>query len=417
MTNLTARRLAGVAAVIIPAAAVMALFIALGLLEPVPAVIIGMTVLAASIWVSFRLTPRSPHEFVPPEDSIDTLVAATILDSLPDPILLLSEDRIVLSANGAAQNLLGTSIRDRDLSLSLRHPEALEAVNCVLRGEPCPEATITFPVPVERIFEIHAAPLPLLARGSAHAVLVLHNITAIKAAEDMRANFVANVSHELRSPLSSLVGFIETLKGAAKDDPAARERFLDIMDGEANRMARLIGDLLSLSKVEANEHIQPDESVELSQLLRETTDTLSKRAQEKDTEIHIDCPQGLAPITGSRDELTEVFHNLIDNAIKYGKEGGRVGISVTAVERIPETGNPGLAVAISDSGDGIPLEHIPRLTERFYRIDKGRSRSMGGTGLGLAIVKHIVNRHRGRLIIDSTLGAGSTFTVFLPVEV
>ena len=230
----------------------------------------------------------------------------------------------------------------------------------------------------------------------------------------MRADFVANVSHELRSPLTSLLGFIETLRGPARDDPAARERFLEVMDGQAKRMARLIDELLSLSRVEAEEHLPPDGRVDITNLLYEIGKSLDMRAAARGMKIEIDCDPSLPAALGERDELTLVFRNLIENALNYGRSGTAVTVTASAIERVPSSGVPGISISVRDRGDGIAAEHIPRLTERFYRVDKGRSRSMGGSGLGLAIVKHIANRHRGRLTIDSRVAEGSVFTVMLP---
>ncbi|MDX1576251.1 MAG: ATP-binding protein, partial [Kiloniellales bacterium] len=232
--------------------------------------------------------------------------------------------------------------------------------------------------------------------------------------EHMRADFVANVSHELRSPLTSLLGFIETLRGPAREDTAARERFLEVMDGEAKRMARLIDELLSLSRVESEEHLTPNGHVDVHNMLREITQSLDMRASERSMRIEVDCPEDIPPVLGERDEVTLVFRNLIENALNYGRAGTPVTITAGTVERVPGSANPGIRISVRDRGEGISPEHIPRLTERFYRVDKGRSRSMGGSGLGLAIVKHIANRHRGRLTIESKLGEGSVFTVVLP---
>ena len=347
---------------------------------------------------------------------METTATTAILHVLPDPVLLIDAEKQILAANIAAKNLLGNQLEGRALALALRHPDVLDAVDEVLNGAEQRQIRISLLDSVRRSFDIQIASLTGTAQYEADAVLIMHDMTAEHNAEQMRADFVANVSHELRSPLSSLVGFIETLRGPARDDESARDRFLEIMDGESKRMARLIDDLLSLSRVEANEHILPEGQVDLEQLLAEIVDTLAARASER--KITIEQPKNHVHIfaTGNRDELTEVFHNLIDNAVKYCPENTRVRINVEEVDRIPDLGGTGIMVTVSDEGDGIPAEHLPRLTERFYRVDKGRSRTMGGTGLGLAIVKHIVNRHRGRLTVDSTLGKGTEFKVFLPRE-
>ncbi|MBL93821.1 MAG: two-component sensor histidine kinase [Magnetovibrio sp.] len=343
-----------------------------------------------------------------------TVATAAILQALPDPVLLIDGKKTIVSANDAAKNLLGAQIEGRSLVLALRQPEVLDAVNDVLGGEDHRSAHISLMTSVRRSFDIQVTTLEAAAQSNARAVLIMHDITAARNAEQMRADFVTNVSHELRSPLSSLVGFIETLRGPARDDESARDRFLDLMDSESKRMARLIDDLLSLSRVEANEHILPDGQVELRALLADVTDALSMRANGRSLTISFarDGASVFAP--GDWDELTEVFHNLIDNAVKYCPEHTKVRVEIDEIERIPEIGLPGVVIAIANEGDGIPAEHLPRLTERFYRVDKGRSRTMGGTGLGLAIVKHIVNRHRGQLTVDSALGQGTVFKVFLP---
>ncbi len=339
--------------------------------------------------------------------------AVELLAALPDPLLIVDADRRLVIGNAAAREAFGATHAGRDIALSVRHPVVLNAVDAVLGKDESPAVTIELAAPVRRSFSLT---IKRLASDDSRPLLLLlfRDITVTARAEEIRADLVANVSHELRSPLSSLLGFVETLKGPARDDEAARERFLDIMEAEAARMASLIDDLLSLSRVEINEHIQPDEPVDLQPILRSTIDTLAGAASRKDVTFRIDAPDGLQPVAGDVDQLRQVFQNLIDNAVKYGREGTEVAISVRAEPRMRETGVPGIAVAVRDHGDGIAPEHLPRLTERFYRVDKGRSRRLGGTGLGLAIVKHIVSRHRGYLTVDSERGGGTTFTVVLP---
>ncbi|MEX1109203.1 MAG: ATP-binding protein, partial [Dongiaceae bacterium] len=272
-------------------------------------------------------------------------------------------------------------------------------------------------------------------------IVSLHDITPIRRAEQLRADFVANASHELRTPLSTLVGFIETLRGPASDDEEARGRFLTIMHEQANRMARLVADLLSLSRIELNEHSAPTGRVDVAALLGNVVDALALKAEQRGMRIELGSAgdaraagdlAALPPIVGDADELAQVFQNLIDNAIKYGRAGTPIRVSAALVTG-PVTGTgaggtrsaPGItrpgrppgrqiAIAVADQGEGIPREHLPRLTERFYRVDAARSRDLGGTGLGLAIVKHIVSRHRGRLEIESEAGKGSVFKILLP---
>ena len=342
--------------------------------------------------------------------------ANILLNALIDPAILVDSGRRIMAANTPAADLFGEPALGADLSTILRHPDVLDAVNDVLAGAPRAATTITHAVPVHQVFEVHVAALAPEEGEGARALCLLREVTMAHEVERMRADFVANVSHELRSPLSSLIGFIETLQGPARNDPLAQARFLGIMDGEAKRMARLVDDLLSLSRVTAGEHIPPTGAVDLAEALAEVRKSVAVRAEEKGMEIALDLDPDLRPVPGDRDELIEVFHNLIDNAVKYGRENTPVLVRANGRSRIPDVGDPGVAIAVTNQGEPIASDHMPRLTERFYRIDKGRSRDMGGTGLGLAIVKHIVNHHRGRLTIESSTERGNTFTVFLPFE-
>lgn len=333
-----------------------------------------------------------------------------LFDNLPEPVLVLDANRVVVSANRAAKTLLGTVVEDADLALALRQPAALAAADAALSGITSEPTEIKFGGVAEQIFEVRAVPLD--DNGAISAVLTLHDTTRERRAQGMRSDFVANVSHELRSPLAAVLGFVETLRGPAKDDADARERFLGIMQGEAERMTRLIDDLLSLSKVEADEHIQPQDPIAIGPLLARVVDVVRARADERGVEIEVHVPGNVPNVIGDADQLTQVFQNLIENAVKYGGEESVVRVTAS----VRDTAPGGIAVVITDQGDGIPASDLPRLTERFYRVDKARSREMGGTGLGLAIVKHIIGRHRGRLEIDSEEGVGSTFAVLLPTS-
>jgi two-component system phosphate regulon sensor histidine kinase PhoR len=267
-------------------------------------------------------------------------------------------------------------------------------------------------VPADRWTEAFIVPVALAEAIAGRRELVfvtLHDLTRIKQVEEMRADFVANASHELRTPLASLSGFIETLQGSARNDPQARERFLDIMKAQANRMARLIDDLLSLSRIELKAHVQPESQVDLAPIVRQVADGLLTLARDRGVEIRIDLPPEPLMVRADRDELIRVFENLVENALKYGASGKRVDIALSP------TDNEAL-IAVRDYGPGIAPEHLPRLTERFYRVDVAESRAQGGTGLGLALVKHILHRHRARMTIDSAPGKGATFTVRLPLE-
>jgi two-component system phosphate regulon sensor histidine kinase PhoR len=289
------------------------------------------------------------------------------------------------------------------------------------------------PVPVERSFDAHVLPLSgapqenpagVPSAGAAETpaesptvLLALQDMTKVMRADRLRADFVANASHELRTPLATLLGFIETLRGPAKDDGDARAKFLAIMQEQASRMARLVADLLSLSRIELNEHSVPTEGVRLHAVLASVADSLAMKAAARSMTIELpEDLRALPPVQGDQDELIQLFQNLIDNALKYGRAGSPVRVLARASEppAAMTPARPAVAVAIIDQGEGIARQHLPRLTERFYRVDTARSRDLGGTGLGLAIVKHIVSRHRGALEIDSEMGQGSRFTIFLP---
>ena len=343
---------------------------------------------------------------------------AGILDSLPEPVVLVDHLGNVLAANRAAEQEIGVTYPGRALALSFRHPAALAAVDRVLAGGGTDTVEVAIPAPAARTFRLRVAPLESRLMpgefGRRGAALVFHDITAERRAEQMRADFVANASHELRSPLSALVGFIETLRGPARDDPAARDRFLEMMAAEGGRMARLIEDLLSLSAIEVNEHVAPSEKVDVVAVVQGVAEALGPGSAAAGVEVVLDLPDDLPQAPGDEGQLAQVFRNLLENAIAYGGRGSVVRVTARPEPRLPDLGRAGISVAVADQGPGIAREHLPRLTERFYRVDKARSREAGGTGLGLAIVKHILNRHRGRLLVESTAGAGSTFTVLLP---
>ncbi|HEV8680933.1 MAG TPA: ATP-binding protein [Stellaceae bacterium] len=337
--------------------------------------------------------------------------AEAIIAAVPDPLILIDRHRRVVGANEAAAEFIGPVGEPRDLAAALRNPLLLAAADAVLRGEPGRSVEFALSAPVERMLRARFA---RISDGSASegaaAILTLHDVTELKRSEQMRADFVANAGHELKTPLATLIGFIETLLGPAREDAAARERFLGIMREQAGRMARLVDDLLSLSRIELNEHVAPTGRVALAPVIDEVARGLELRAGARDIRIARVLPADLPAVQGDRDELSQIFQNLLDNAVKYARPHSEVTVTGSA-------GSGAAAalvrVVVADQGDGIASEHLPRLTERFYRVDTARSRELGGTGLGLAIVKHILNRHRGRLDIASRLGEGSTFTVWL----
>ena len=330
----------------------------------------------------------------------------TIIDQLPDPLLVLSPDGRVLRTNQAVR----TAFRD-ELPAVLRHPALRNAIALAAAGS-AQSVALSLPVPVER--EVQATIMPLQSAGQ--LLLVLSDRTRERRVEQMRADFVANVSHELRTPLASVVGFIETLQGPAADDTPARIRFLGIMAEQAERMRRLIDDLLSLSRIELVEHEPPADRVPLADLLRRVAASFEPRLPERQTQLTLRLASDLPAIAADADQIAQVATNLIENAMKYGRVGGHVQLSLALADGPAWPAGVGLVLAVSDDGPGIPRAHLPRLTERFYRVDKARSRNAGGTGLGLAIVKHIVNRHRGHLFVESGEGKGATFSVWLPIR-
>jgi two-component system phosphate regulon sensor histidine kinase PhoR len=372
--------------------------------------------MAREIWLAIARFGRVWRERVRMADE-KLAAAAAVIAAVPDPLILLDERRRIVRANAQAAAFIGITPEPRDLAAAFRNPAVLAAADAVLGGERARVVDFSLTVPVERQLRARFARIEHPSPDGAVAVLSLYDITELKRAEQMRADFIANASHELRTPLATLIGFIETLRGPARDDAEARERFLAIMHGQASRMARLVEDLMSLSRIELNEHVMPRDRVALSPLLRQIAETLELRAGERDIRICLAVPPDLPDVLGDRDELAQVFQNLIDNAIKYGRSGSEITLRAETASR-PNWGsssseNAMVCVAVCDHGEGIPHEHLPRLTERFYRVDTARSREMGGTGLGLAIVKHILNHHRGFLEVESTPGVGSVFTVFL----
>ena len=340
----------------------------------------------------------------------DEALLDAVISGMPDAAIVLDREGRVISFNNAARMIAPALARGAPASLALRVPEVVEAVREAATGKGPRSVEFAQRVPVDRWFKVHIHPV-----GTARPMMLLtfHDLTPLHRAEQMRADFVANASHELRTPLASLSGFIDTLLGPAREDVKARERFLAIMKTQATRMARLIEDLLSLSRVELIEHMHPDTPVDLVPVVRQVVDGLQTLATDRNVEIAIVPPAAPVIVPGDRDELTRVFENLVENALKYGAAGKRVDIgfsSATASDGAPE-----VLVAIRDYGPGIAAEHLPRLTERFYRVDVTQSRAEGGTGLGLSLVKHILNRHRGKLTVDSETGKGAVFTARLPM--
>ncbi len=337
------------------------------------------------------------------------------VDALGDPALIVGGDLRVVAANAAARTLFGNRVVADDLRLVLRHPAVLDAVRI----------GATAPAPIERevtglgsnngAYRVRVAALgPDGGPGSRGERLLVTfvDITQARLTERMRVDFIANASHELRTPVTTLLGFIETLQGPAADDEPARLRFLEIMHREAARMSRLIDDLLSLSRIELDKHVRPQTALDVAPLIADVGRTLAMRLEADQRRLAIRVAEPLPAVIADRDQVLQVLHNLVSNALKYGRSGTVITVDAEPVEA---AGGAMLRVTVGDQGDGIAPEHLPRLTERFYRIDTSRSRSMGGTGLGLAIVKHIIERHRGTFEIVSKPGDGSQVSFTLPL--
>jgi two-component system, OmpR family, phosphate regulon sensor histidine kinase PhoR len=328
------------------------------------------------------------------------------VQALPDPVLVLDRSGTVIMANPPVRLALDVEATGQHISATIRAPAVLDAVTGALGGAAPSHVEHEMRVPLPRHFDVYVSPIAGHETGGPAVLVQLKDLTREQQIERMRADFVANASHELRTPLASLSGFIETLLGAAKNDAVAREKFLALMATQADRMKRLIDDLLSLSRIEMNAHLRPSGRVDLAHLARHVGDVMAGMAKTEACELRIGIDETL-PVMGDRDELVQVVQNLVENALKYASSG-----KLVEIQGRREEGE--VVLIVRDHGPGIAAEHLPRLTERFYRVSVQESRSRGGTGLGLAIVKHIVNRHRGRLHIASEFGQGTSFTLRLP---
>ncbi len=415
--------------------------------ERAPYLLVVAGVVGLGVWAVNR--PRVAGPGAAPVESAepptDPVMLDNVFEALADPVMVVeggdADDiagrRIVL-ANGAARDLLRIPGDTTLLVQVLRDPGVLEAVDEALFGGLTRTTDYTGVGAQVRHWRALTRPLP--ASGERRlALLVLRDETDVRRTELMRVDFLANASHELKTPLASLSGFIETLKGHARDDARARDRFLDIMAVQADRMSRLVADLLSLSRIELNEHIPPEGRVDLSRAAADVVDAVSLLSAERKVQVVLQA-RGPAPVHGDRDEILQVVQNLVDNAIKYSPEGSAVEIVIRpdialdeasapwsggnrgeGATRLPlvtpdrQTGQRYAAVSVRDHGPGMAREHLPRLTERFYRVEGQKSGERQGTGLGLAIVKHIVNRHRGGLTVESAPGEGALFTAYFPV--
>ncbi len=373
-------------------------------------IVAAVAALPASTVTVTQTVQSSPQVI---EDTGEAVFA--FADALSDPCLVLDRRSVVLHANSAAAQQFPSLGRGNPVSFSLRNPELVRAIDHAMRHGVLHTVEIHETLPSETWDKVVVSPLrrpgrDWLSDDERQLVITFQSLTELKRVDALRTDFIANASHELRTPLASLLGFIDTLLGPAARDAAAREKFLGIMRGQAERMSKLVDDLLSLSRIEMHQHVRPTGTIDLAGLLREVREGLMMQARAADVEIRLTLFEGPTTTTGDRGQLYEVFENLLENAVKYGASGKHVEIELSPSER----SGFGHQVTVIDHGPGVGAEHVPRLTERFYRIDAEASRKKKGTGLGLAIVKHIVNRHRGQLSIKSKPGEGMRVDVFLP---
>jgi two-component system phosphate regulon sensor histidine kinase PhoR len=410
-----ADRLRRSALILLVAGLVLAALAVFGGLQPSRAIAAFVCIAAAALVPWQVHDPAASRETELGANPVETAAAYAIIAGMPDPNVLLDRAGRVIHLNAAAAQLVPALRKNELAQFALRSPEIVTALREAIATRETRRATYLNHVPVDRWMELIITPVPVPTAfgGIDHCMLLtFHDQTPLRRVEEMRADFVANASHELRTPLAALSGFIDTLQGPARDDPGARDRFLGIMHAQATRMARLIDDLLSLSRVELSAHVRPDTLVDLIPIVRQVVDGLEPLAVERQVDIEVSLPNTPVMIAGDREELLRLFENLIENALKYGASGGRIVVS-SMMDAAPD-GVPEFRVVVRDFGPGIAPEHLPRLTERFYRVDVGDSRAQGGTGLGLSLVKHILNRHHGRLLIESVPGQGASFTAGFP---
>ena len=411
-------RLWGARLIAVAAAGVLLAFVLTGGLTAVQACIGFVIVMSAALISGRQYDQPDTARLLAQSDKLGAAepLLASVLAGLPDPVIALDRAGTVLALNERAGAILPALRRNEPVFLTLRMPDVVAAIRRAGATGEVQRVELFERVPLDRWMDVVVMPISRGGAGETSApdllLVTFHDLTPLRRVEEMRADFVANASHELRTPLAALSGFIETLQGSARDDAAARARFLAIMQTQATRMARLIDDLLSLSRIELSEHVRPQHPVDLVPIVRQVGDGLEMLARDRSTAIKIEAPAEPLIVRGDRDELIRLFENLIENALKYGGSGKQVDIGFARAAGVD--GTPEVSVAVRDYGPGIAPEHLPRLTERFYRVDVAESRAQGGTGLGLALVKHILNRHRGRLDIESKSGAGATFTVRLP---
>ncbi len=345
----------------------------------------------------------------------EKIIWEQLIESIPDPVFILGPQNKLLYANEQAKNIFNIKSLGVGISAIIRTPKLLEAIDAVTESKEKKKIQLVERTPIERQFTVNIAWLAREDKSDPTILVHFRDLTEQERLNRMRADFIANASHELRTPIASLLGFVETLQGPAKNDEVAREKFLGIMAVQGRRMTNLVDDLLSLSRVEMNAHKIPNEKVDLVTLLHNTMDSLTPLAEQQNIKLEFEEPEEEFVAIGEEDELSQVFQNLVHNAIKYGKSDGEgyVRLFLAHIKR-DKNKQEQIKVIVEDNGIGIASHHIPRLTERFYRADIEQSREKGGTGLGLAITKHIITRHRGELKVNSRKGHGSIFSVLLP---
>jgi two-component system, OmpR family, phosphate regulon sensor histidine kinase PhoR len=330
-----------------------------------------------------------------------------LVEAIPDAALVVDQQHLIVAANHAANEVLGAQLQGQPVALFLRSPDILNALSQTFSAPGHRRVALAVRAKVQRSLDTHLAPLGNGDNGRL-SLIILRDKTREEQIERMRSDFVANASHELRTPLTTLSGFIDTMQGAASKDEKARTAFLSLMKTQAERMSSLIDDLLSLSRIELDEHLVPNATVDLKNIVAQTQNLLQSLLLETGCTLEIKLPAKMQ-VRGDANQLGQVVHNLIENAVKYSGTGKL--ITVSGIED-----GPTFILSIQDNGPGIAAHHIPRLTERFYRVNVQDSRTRGGTGLGLAICKHIINRHRGQLVIESEVGRGSIFSIHLPTH-
>jgi len=374
--------------------------------------LLALAALAAAAMLPADAERQSADDLAAIEASgLQRLSGEYLAAAVADPLIIFDHSATMVHANAAAFAAFGGLAPGMSLALKFRAPEMQSLLDGILSGQVAADAVdYTEKLPVERTYRVSAS---TVGHATGLYVLVFKDQSETRRIDRMRADFIANASHELRTPLASIAGFIETLRGPARNDPGARDQFLQIMQNQTGRMARLIDDLLSLSRLEMKPYLKPGTEVDLRQTIDSVIDSLAPLASENGVVIEREFANGRLVVPGDRDELFQVFENLLENACKYGQSGGHVTVSIADGQ---DAQQPGFDVTIRDYGPGIAEEHIPRITERFYRVDVENSRTQKGTGLGLSIVKHILTRHNARLSIKSEVGKGAAFTVHLPAR-